>query len=378
MKEKFGVVHKLKLVQSHNCIEKTISILQICESARGKVSKKFFNTILVLFIFLLLYFFNIFTEMTICSIQNILTMKYFLPFLLLAILSTRLTAQDMFSKQYFDGEDTLFDAVKVTIDTAADNVWQIGTPQKSLFNEAATLPNALVTDTLLHYPANNRSYFVIDATWQLSHGVVAIQWKQKLDFEYGKDGGIIEYSIDHGVSWESVFNNPAVYNFYGFDSTNVDTLENGQWVFTGTDTLWRDVWLCFEYSWIRTQPDFKLRFTSVSDSTDSQQEGWMIDNILVHKTLIHVGIEKPNNSATIMQVFPNPANNRINISSQRMDEFHLIEEMQLLDISGRVWQEWKQIPTHYYIDTKNYESGNYILRIKTNKTLEHFPVIISK
>ena len=38
-----------------------------------------------------------------------------------------------------------------------NNIWQIGKPQKSVFNAAHSAPNALLTDTVNHYPVNDTS-----------------------------------------------------------------------------------------------------------------------------------------------------------------------------------------------------------------------------
>ena len=45
------------------------------------------------------------------------------------------------------------------IGNSANNIWQIGVPQKTFFNSSYSLPNAIVTDTLNNYPINNYSYF---------------------------------------------------------------------------------------------------------------------------------------------------------------------------------------------------------------------------
>ncbi len=312
--------------------------------------------------------------------KSIITIAVFL-------LSYSSFAQSSFvQQQYFDGADTLFEpgnplasvrALRVEIDTTANNSWQIGTPQKILFSEAATFPNAIITDTLEPYPTNDSSYFSFDLEPTYIFGVKAIQWKQKIDFEYGKDGGRIELSTDSGQTWQSVFDNPLTYNFYGFDSTNVDTLADGDFAFTGTDSVWRDVWLCFDDSWIYYNDGLRLRFVSVSDSVETNQEGWIIDNLIVHKTLIHTGItEKKGNQ--YFKIYPNPAQDRLFIDLKKLNEYHLIEHMVLMDAQGKQLQEWKNVPTHFFIDTKMYGNGNYFLKIRTNKAEETLPVIIQR
>ena len=149
--------------------------------------------------------------------------------------------------QYFDGADTNeFSSILIDIDTASSNIWQIGAPQKSIFDSAATTPNVIITDTINYYPSNNTSSFQYTIIPWTTWGILAIQWKQKLDMDFGKDGGIIEFSVDGGNTWQSAFDNPYVYNFYGFDTNNVDTLQTGEDAFTGVDSTWKDIWLCYD------------------------------------------------------------------------------------------------------------------------------------
>jgi hypothetical protein len=93
--------------------------------------------------------------------------------------------------QYFDGADTsLSNSIFIQLDTSSANIWQIGRPQKSLFDSAATFPNALVTDTLNYYPDSNVSRFTFKVVPWFSWGVLALQWKQKLDMDLHHDGAL--------------------------------------------------------------------------------------------------------------------------------------------------------------------------------------------
>lgn len=301
---------------------------------------------------------------------------YFTTILIILIVRSS-TAQ--FYTQYFDGADTVFDnSVNVFPDTSSANIWQIGTPQKVIFNSAATLPNAIVTDTINNYPVNNTSIFRIKMYNQfIAWGVLAVQWKQKLDMDADYDGGIVEFSIDSGNTWQNAFNNPYVYNFYGFQPANQDTLTTGEYAFSGTDTTWRDIWLCFDLSWMSFNPDtLHFRFTLKSDSIDNNKEGWMIDNMLAHHTMIHT--VKDVNQTSYLNVYPNPANNIIHIEAEKLMEFHIIEHMELINPQGKVVEQWKNIPTRFWFDTGKYEDGIYLLKIKTNIRSETIPVIVRK
>lgn len=278
--------------------------------------------------------------------------------------------------QYFDGADTGLNSIKIVLDTANQNIWQIGKPQKIIFDSASTLPNAIVTDTINFYPTNNTSRFIAKIPIITSPWIFALQWKQKLDLDAGFDGGIIEYSKDTGNTWLNVFNNPFVYNFYGFDTLNADTLPGGQFAFSGKDTTWRDIWLCFQSTWLQPIDTLLIRFTLLSDSVNNNKEGWLIDNMMGHITIGHTikEVEQKN----YINVYPNPVNNRVYIQLQKQLKSHIIENMELMDLSGRVVERWSHIPTKFWFDTHNYADGKYFLKIKTNIKSETVPLLIRK
>jgi len=286
-----------------------------------------------------------------------------------------------FYTQYFDGADTsIWNSIRIDIDTSSQNVWQIGTPQKTIFDSSATQPYAIVTDTINFYPTNDTSRFIAKVYMNFGvQGIFALQWKQKLDLDQGFDGGIIEYSTDTGDTWVNVFNNPFVYNFYGFQPSNMDTLVGGEYSFSGTDSTWRDIWLCLDMSWVQQfQPIDTLlfRFTMLSDSVNNNREGWIIDNMLAHITIIHTvkEIEQEN----YWNVFPNPTNNIVNIQAQKIMDFHIVEVMELVDPLGRLVDKWTNIPTKFWFDTNKYNEGLYFLKIKTNLKSETFSLVINK
>ncbi len=283
--------------------------------------------------------------------------------------------------QYFDGADTSgWNVIFIETDSSASNVWQIGAPQKVIFDSAATHPNAIVTDTVNFYPVNNTSRFIAKIPNNFgSWGVFALQWMQKLDLDASLDGGMIEYTIDSGNTWISVFNNPFVYNFYGFDTANVDTMAGGEIAFSGADSTWKDIWLCFDLSWMQQfqfNDTIMFRFTLSSDSVNNNKEGWLIDNMIAHITLLHTIKEKEQEN--YLNIYPNPAGNIVHIQARKMMEYHIIEKMELVDALGRIIDSWANIPTKFWFETGRYESGLYFLKVKTNVRSETLPLVIGR
>lgn len=288
------------------------------------------------------------------------------------------STQAQFYQQYFDGNDT--DAsYSIIIDFGPDtsNIWQVGSPQKTIFHSASTQPNALVTDTMNFYPVNDTSsftYSLINTTF--GFGIFALQWMQKIDYDHDRDGGMIEYTTDNGATWVNVFNDPYVYNFYGFDTLNVDTMGGNNYGFSGTDTTWRNVWLCFDMSFLTLFDTIHFKFTSISDSVDTHKEGWMIDNMFSQLTFVHT--VKSEKMDDYLKIFPTPTNGIIYIEAEKQNGFHIIEWMELTDVQGRVVKKYGVSPTKFNIDISDLPDGNYFLRVKTNLQEKTLPVILNK
>lgn len=304
-----------------------------------------------------------------------MTSKNYL-FLFLCLLSFNGFSQ--FFTQYFDGADTTAaSAVFIELDTAAGNIWQIGHPHKTLFDSAATVPNALVTDTLNTYPVNNisKASFTINPG-PFFPGILAIQWKQKIDMDHHKDGGIVEFSADSGTTWNNAFNNPYVYNFYGYDLKNVDTLQSGAVAFSGTDSTWRDIWLCYDHSWLTQTGGLMVRFTFISDSINNNKEGWLIDNLSVHPTFVHTISEVKQEEYLVAS--PNPTTGKIQLQAQKLNQFHLFEKMELYNAEGRLVQHFGPSPTKFDIDISAHPNGIYYLKVYSNVQTETLRVVLQK
>ncbi len=286
------------------------------------------------------------------------------------------SAQELY--QYFDGADTIPEkSLLVEIDSTEGNIWQIGPPQKTIFNAAATVPNVLVTDTINSIPNNDSSsfqYILPNVDW--GWGILAVQWTQKLDLDHKKDFGLLEFSVDNGDTWQNAFNNPYVYNFYGFESSNVDTLSDGSIGFTGQDSTWRNIWFCFDGSWLGSNDTIVVRHTLLSDSIDNNNEGWMIDNMIIQMTWIHTIAEKEQEK--YIRISPNPSTGRFNIDIKKINGPHIIEHMELSDMNGKLLQKWEYIPTKFFIDLDDYPNGFYYLNIKTNQSSEVHKIMLQK
>jgi hypothetical protein len=168
----------------------------------------------------------------------------------------------------------------VIIDTInyQDNIWEIGNPDKTMFDEAYSLPNAMVTDTINSYSTNNTSVFTVRyitpypaiGDWEVS----AIQFDYQIDTDQDSDFGKLEFSTDNGQTWIDYLTDTLFtycYNYYN------------SYYFTGTSSDWQYFSLqispysnCFN---IQPGDTLWYKFTFVSVYMPSERDGWMIDNI---------------------------------------------------------------------------------------------------
>lgn len=302
--------------------------------------------------------------------------KALLSFILLISIS-RLNAQ--FYQQYFDGSDLdSCCSVFINADSSMSNLWQIGPPQKIVFESASTVPNVLVTDTINYYPDSVDTYVwfeVPQAT--VSWGVgIAIQWNQKLDLDTNKDGGLVEFSVDSGATWLNAFTDPTVYTFYGFNPVNHGTIPSGDECFTGTDTLWRNIWLCFNYDFSLDHDNLSVRFRVVSDSIQTYQEGWMIDNLNVMPTWFHPVAEISRNEN--FKVYPTIVDRSISIEIISESQDFSINQISIVSETGQVIEQPSPVELKSHIETGHLSPGKYWLRVETNLGVEMHEFIVAR
>ncbi len=303
--------------------------------------------------------------------------KTLLLVFLLGLIHSGISGQ--FYYQDFDQIDNP-DVVPIVIDSSS-TLWQIGVPQKNLFDAAYSPVNALVTDTLLPYPVSDTARFYItlplteEIYWSYYwSNVAAVKWMQKLDID-SLDGGMVEFSIDQGVSWENAFTSAYTYNYYGYEFDNVGELSDGNLAFSGSDNTWREVWLCFQFGWLFESTDtLRLRYSFISDSIPGTSEGWMIDNFTIEPTFVHT-VEK-SDAPNYMTIYPNPTNDKIHIAVKNVPGYHIIKSIELVSEQGVVVKRYGISPTKFFIDVSDIHPGKYLLNITTNLSTEVHRVII--
>lgn len=254
------------------------------------------------------------------------------------------------SYQMFDINDRDTTNKYIHIDTTqTNNIWQLGTPSKTLFNSAYSAPLALVTDTINTYPNNNTSSFSF-IVWTNCNWF-ALYFTHRINTDSLSDGGVIEYSIDGGISWTNIINSSyTLWNFYSnSDSIASNSNQPGYSGNTG--------WITSSFQGPVLNSIVEYRFTFTSDGINTNKDGWMIDDIIVNGLMMDIN---ENGANSFIQVFPNPTSDFITVKLDKAEQF---KSAKIMDVLGKIILTTNQAS----IDISNFESGIYFMEITTTE-----------
>lgn len=232
--------------------------------------------------------------------------------------------------------------------TQPNNLWQIGTPSKTVFNNAYSAPLALMTDTLNIYPNVNISSFEFviytdDATF--------ISFWHRFNTDSLADGGVVDVSTDGGSTWTNIINATqfTLTNFYS--SSNTILSNSNKPGFTGNSGWTQSIIQGYALNFVR------FRFTFTSDNSNTNKDGWMIDSF--DFTCLGTGIQEVGVNSPI-HIFPNPTSNFISIRSDNSIQF---KSALIKDIIGKTILTTDRTT----IDLSQFQSGIYFIEVTTDK-----------
>jgi len=237
-----------------------------------------------------------------------------------------------------------------------NNIWQICTPGKSIFDSAHSLPHAILTDSSGSYPINTNSSFTIKfllepgcECWPVIGGYY------KLDSDTLNDYGKIEISIDYGTTWHNALTDTVIWLFWVTPKP----------VLTGRVHNWTEFYVIVQG--IPHNDTIYYRFTFNSDSIQSNKEGWMLDDISLVEHIEY--IKNPDNHNDI-NILPNPATDLIRIKSSLIDNE---SEIFIYNYLGRLCQHYRQSPGNE-MNVSNLAPGVYmaIVYIKNDCLIKKF------
>lgn len=264
---------------------------------------------------------------------------------------------------------------EVVIDTTnQQNNWVIGSTNKTFFGQANSLPNAIMTDSVNSYSPNNHSYFDLGfRAWDNSGFPfnMYIQFDHKYETDSLIDGGFITVSYDTGQTWVNVINDSSCVSCYSWpfiNSENLytfnDSLKNGNFGFSGTSD-----WKTTTFQWIWMLPVAKeiysdtmiVRFNFISDSIQTNKDGWIIDNINVGFVDLGSSIQEINNQLKV-ELYPNLTNQYFNY---KMEDNDKLESLFITDVKGQIIYSEKNPNKENRIDVSKYPSGIYFVKFST-------------
>ena len=227
---------------------------------------------------------------------------------------------------------------------SAANVWQVCVPNKPIFNQAASPTHAILTDSTGPYPVNDTSVFILKAyIVPTPDDVPAIGGWYKFDSDSLKDFGRIDISYDQGITWTDILSDTTIY------------WTTQKPVFTGRVYQWREFSASFMYYPISDTVYF--RYTFISDNIQTNQQGWMLDDIYV---VDHIeGIHNPDHEAEL-SVFPNPSKDKVTISGLNSRG---LRDVSIFDLLGGLRLHQTLSDGNNQLDIASLADGAYIMRV---------------
>ena len=244
---------------------------------------------------------------------------------------------------------------KIIFNQDSANIWQIGSPQKINFNESISQNKVIVTDTLNSYPINDTSFFVLNHLSPAGSimDFFSLSGRYYVASDTLVDFGKIEISFDLGNSWIDLLNN---------------NLGPSTWfplpVLTGHSSGWQffqgyiSIPTAIGYQACDT---IKLKFSFISDSIETNQDGLMFDDL--NFIDVYIGIEDL--SSNQIKIYPNPSSNFIKINNLNLQ--NSIHGIELRDNLGHILNTFDDKTDE--IDISNLEPGFYSIVFKTNQGL---------
>ena len=257
--------------------------------------------------------------------------------------------------------------------TQSNNIWQVGTPGKTIFNSGYFNPKALVTDTVNPYPVNNISSFqfsVINCSWDnVGNNCGGNYWGpyfsifHRIESDSGLDGGTIEVSHDNGVTWlnliQDTINSPYITsgNIYTINDTVASLGKPG---FSGS-AGWNNIQFNYQPSMIASTFDtITLRFVFASDSIQTNKDGWMIGLVTLEGAF--EGIQEIQNN-NLISISPNPVSDELKVHLIKPDP---TSRIQIVNYTGQVFYDKSDFKTQT-INTHYLSNGIYLLKYFDSK-----------
>tara|TARA_B100000508_G_scaffold91658_2_gene71441 strand:+ start:4322 stop:5209 length:888 start_codon:yes stop_codon:yes gene_type:complete len=287
-----------------------------------------------------------------------------LPFLLF-YLST--SAQGDYSCNF---ENSCGDQSQDTLSNP-NNIWEVGIPNKTVFDTAYSGTNSMITDLDSPYPVNDTSYFILEyqAGYGFSHWQnVDLHGYYWVNSDSLNDYGTIEISVDQGASWIDLLNDTVyIFENYWFGQKPVLTGNSGGW----KEFDFRSSGFSINFN-VDFGDTVMYRFGFISDGQSDTLDGLMFDKIRMMDWAMSV----PEYSMGSFKstVYPNPTSNKVSISFSNPQ--HQETSCAIFDAYGRIVKGPKTTKTEsLHFDLHDMESGIYYYHVKMGEEISKGKIV---
>lgn len=254
----------------------------------------------------------------------------------------------------------------IYIDTVSNpnNIWQIGTPSKTVFNSAYSPTKAIMTDTSNVYPINDTSIFYIrHSCLGKGNELMTLSFYFKINTDSLSDYGSVDVSLDHGYTWINILTEDTTYYI--------------QWlapkpILTGSSNGWQNFAINMNQLQMMYWTDsIYYRFTFISDSIQTNKDGWMLDDFQINDVSEAVENKTTNE---VLTIYPIPSKGILNINTS---DFINNNKMTIFNNTGQiVFESFNYKNTQ--IDLSNLDNGFYYIKYSYDKQALIQKFIISK
>lgn len=245
--------------------------------------------------------------------------------------------------------------------------WQIGPPDKTVFDSAYSAPNALVTDTLLPYPVGGISYAEFSVPVDFYGEDIQLSFAHRMDLDSGEAFGWIEY-FDTGItqSWIKVDPWEAWYSGYiEWNGEGTDT--DSALVFMGTNNGWSNVQLAWRCIAVVQGPNeranstdsMRIRFAYEALANTNGRDGWMIDDLVVTNSGCMGGVHEA--ATPSLSVSPNPASDRVTLELTNAPSVPMT--LELFRADGALVRREQVKGVRNAIELSSLPDGPYLIRM---------------
>lgn len=245
----------------------------------------------------------------------------------------------------------------VFIDTAnnPDNIWQTGLSQKSFVNQQYGA--AMMTDTLIPYPANDTSVFIIKylATSGDYYGFKWFNGMYKSETDSLKDFGNIEFSPDNGLNWYDILNDTTLGTAIIWYNKPILTGNSTSWCYF--EAILTDMASHFNF---QIDDTLTFRFTFISDSIFDNLGGLAFDNLCFADFV--EGISETRFKGIKSTIYPNPSDAAFTIEFNNPGALPF--ELAVYDIKSKLIFKRENITTNRIdVDNRSLVPGIYVYKI---------------